>query len=224
MKKIIWIPMLIILVVLFLIFFGYPRMAADKYFTPEMNEMRRQVKATNDSSVCEDQKKALARQKCFEILSEMDPDNKELCFEIEGLHSKESCLSRFAVRMQNIHLCEELTDRYDIKGNCYKAIALNTKNSSLCYFAQGDPRWLCFRHFAVRNQDITLCDEGDTEDRVMFCRINVNEKVKDISICEDMESPKYQDYCLKSYSRVTDDVSICSRINDQQIKAECEEV
>lgn len=99
------------------------------------------------------------------------------------------------------HMYNEGTFAEDV---CYTSLAKRHNNIEYCKKTQHATD--CYKHFAVKQRDPSLCFIGDD-----YCVIAIAVSEKDASVCEKIENEYTRQQCFAQLAELTKDITLCEK-------------
>ncbi len=170
-----------------------------------------------DESLCNKISDKIGRDTCLEEVAIAKKDIA-LCRKIEDISYQNSCIGRIGEILKDTSICAIVNKKSLAKDNCYKSIALETLNESLCNSIEILPKSICFEEIAIMKLDENICDKASP---VSGCLREVGIAKKDFKICDSIVGNEYKAFCYQGVALQLNDSSLCLPINKLDIKDFC---
>ncbi len=152
------------------------------------------------------------RENCFRELSD---SVLEACLLVEDREVRDFCARNFAVKLKNITLCDQVSDRE----GCRIAVdpCLSAEDYEFCTILQsGDPTQCgddnCLMEFALALNDSGACLLMESEISKRACQSLISGR----DWCKELEASE-KDYCYKKYAEMSDKPQFCYEIRRETL-------
>lgn len=161
----------------------------------------------------------VTKSRCYQLLA-LSTSNPSLCEKITNQSLRDECYWTFGFK--NPSFCEKILSE-ETKHSCYTHFALNVAELSQCQEKAPSPysKDVCFRVFAERTNDPSLCEKITVQEEKEDCYYEVAIKIKNASFCEEVIDQIKKGNCYRIIAVSTKNPSLCEGITDQKQKDEC---
>jgi len=205
---------------------------------------KRIASAKEDCLICENVESDTSKSGCYNGCA-IATENIKFC---ENTNNFDNCYSQIMHRIGNVSYCYERrdNDEYDwetcfievAKSNgdsllceeiprnntrdyCYRGIAYNSNDSSICEKIIGEDEYArdgCFSNIAENSQDAAYCSKIVNKDMSIWCEVHI---LKNWERCEEIEKDVYSNGCFSIWAIETGDISICDKLTDEGWIEDC---
>ncbi len=141
----------------------------------------------------------------------------ELCRKIDNPKVKDKCFYSVAERLIDPNPCIRVQDT-TLKGRCFANLASVSGNASICRYAEGLYKDLCYDNSARKTLDSEACSLIEGKEKRYDCYFYVATALEDPDICWQIG---YSDTRILCTAKASGRTGICSMIKDDEMLGEC---